>query len=151
MGPMTRTACILLGLTVALGPACGGTKFVGVEDDAGDDGATDGGARDGNAQRDAGACAKLTISENCAQDGDCAFLAHQIDCCGTMQFVGINGAFKTQAQAAEGALEAACGKCGCPASPATAQDGHVVLESSHVTVRCDSQGGGQRACRTSAL
>src|SRR5262245_28765259 len=93
----TRTSGLVLA--VALVWACSGTKFVGVSDDAGDlDAGADGGGGEGG--RDANtSCYQVTLpgsGDNCGQDFDCTFGAHQTDCCGNIRYIGYNVNFKTQ-------------------------------------------------------
>jgi hypothetical protein len=144
-------------------PACSGTKFVGIAGDGGESQITAGeagvGEADGgdagspgdagsDAHADAAACFTGAIPSNvdrCTQDFDCTIVTEQIDCCGTVRYIGIATQQKNQFEKAENNIAQQCGCTGtCTPRPATAQDGRTVTEASRVQVQCT-----RLQCRTS--
>ncbi|MFO0675745.1 MAG: hypothetical protein U0169_04385 [Polyangiaceae bacterium] len=155
---------LLLGLVACggstPGQADGGTG--GVEDASIGDGAVrDSGAVDSGVQPDGGGESCLGANngvtrafQECANDSDCVIVTYPTDCCGNGRIVGVHTRHESEAKACIDALAASLPKCGCPAMPATTDDGaHATSSGATPVVRCVVVGGGShadiKACRTS--
>jgi hypothetical protein len=77
-----------------------------------------------------------TFDRSCTAVRDCSVVFHQTDCCGNSVAWGIN----VDAAKAFGEAEAICQaqypECGCPAGPATADDGDPVINPDFIEVDC---------------
>jgi hypothetical protein len=74
----------------------------------------------------------------CTHASDCVAVVHGLNCCGAMEFIGINIAQQTAYSGPEMACEmrVAYNTCGCPPPPPVAQDGHMVPFGTDAGVDC---------------
>ncbi len=81
---------------------------------------------------------------SCQAVNDCVVVAHTVDCCGTIEYVGIEVSKQSAFVACEQAWDQSLPACGCPAGPATAEDGKTVTDPSQVMTDCTNftQSGG---------
>jgi hypothetical protein len=80
--------------------------------------------------------AVVALDRSCTTPADCFAGAHTTDCCGNARFIGFNNAVKMQFQTLEAACHATYPACGCPAGPATTDDGSVHGFSRQPGVTC---------------
>jgi hypothetical protein len=137
---------------------CGGAVESELFTDASTTGdASDGGTTTTDASRDAprdvapgdyGACfdnnGRVRDSmKRCNRTDDCTFTEVQVDCCGSIVYVGIGTASEVQFEACNQAWSAHWPACGCAAQPSKTEDGKQITDPNQVAVVCN---GG--LCRT---
>ena len=84
---------------------------------------------------------------SCYVSNNCVPAAHQVDCCGSIEIVGVNREQLAAFQAAEAAcVPSSPAGCGCVPGSTLAQDQRVVQSNSTVGVRCVN-----RTCLTMVL
>lgn len=84
----------------------------------------------------------------CASDGDCTIVGHQLDCCGTLDAMGIAASEAAHFGSAESACRAMYPACGCDSGTVRTDDGSMPPPgsgTSAVVVHCVSS-----VCTTSA-
>lgn len=105
-------------------------------------GGTAGGGRGGSAGAGGAggatsACgAVLALDRSCAAPADCFAGAHTINCCGSVQFIGLRNSEKAQYQALEAACDAGYPLCECPTQQPIADDGSRVKLAAEAAVTC---------------
>jgi hypothetical protein len=67
---------------------------------------------------------RTSQDRTCAANGDCAVLAHQTDCCGSIVEEGIRLDQVDAVHNAEVTANASCGACGCPPKPTVDESGN---------------------------
>ena len=80
----------------------------------------------------------------CHNPGDCVTAIHTVDCCGTLQVIGVNQANMESFNACEQAWQDTLPECGCASQPTTTEGGSEVTDMSKVAAKCTnmtSEGG----------
>ncbi len=77
-----------------------------------------------------------TFDRSCTVPRDCAFVFHQIDCCGSLLALGINGESAKLFSEAEAQCQAQYPDCQCAPMPTIADDGKTVDDASLLEVAC---------------
>jgi len=78
----------------------------------------------------------LALDRSCTSATDCFAGVHQINCCGTRQFIGFRKSAQTQYQDLEPKCEATYPACGCAESQPTTDDGSKLQFSATPGVAC---------------
>lgn len=74
--------------------------------------------------------------KTCHGADECVVAAHQVNCCGTMQYVGVAKSEEAGFASCEQAWVESLPGCGCASSPTTAEDGQDAADPSQVIVEC---------------
>lgn len=74
--------------------------------------------------------------KNCQSADDCEVRLHTVNCCGTMQYVGVSKSDAEAFAACEQAWTESLPECGCASQPTTAEDGNLAPDPSLVVVEC---------------
>jgi len=120
-----------------------GVTSCGARSDDDDDDAADGDAdSDGDGDGDGDVCTKgyapfPTFDKSCEGDVDCVAGGHQRDCCGSLDFIGMNQAAFESFEAAEEQCRARNpAVCDCKPSH-RAEDGEQVLGEQGLAIQCE--------------
>jgi hypothetical protein len=96
-----------------------------------------------DSEQDLKAC--IWKAQWCHNPGDCVTAVHTVDCCGTLQVIGVNQANMASFDACEQAWQDTLPDCACGAKPTTTESGSAeVTDMSQVDARCTnftSEGG----------
>jgi len=87
--------------------------------------------------------------KTCHGSADCTVAIHTVDCCGTMEYVGIAKADLADFSVCETAWSDSLPACGCAGMPPMAEDGHTVSDSTEVVVACVDFTQSAGICQTS--
>ena len=160
----------VLGLVMGLTVACGGSSDTDPNGSGGSGGKADSGvgAASGaggtaGAAGSAGASGTLTWQECFGDDGQdvkwalnlctgagCAMAEHVLDCCGTVQLVGVEASKQKDFDACEAAWRKTLPDCQCAAGPLQIQQpaGGEVSSKSEADVDCVNWASGGGVCKT---
>lgn len=84
----------------------------------------------------------------CTNDADCVARTHVVDCCGTLEAVGIASGSAAAFSSCEEERARTVPVCDCVAQPAKAEDGKLVPESGVVSVHCIDRTSSSGICKT---
>jgi hypothetical protein len=135
------------GTTAATGGAVtggAGATGTGGTNAGGAAGGAGGGGGQGGSKGGATACqGASSLDRSCVADSDCLAARHQINCCGSTVWLGINKAESSKFSALESACDATYPACGCASREPTTDDGSSLPYQYTAGVGC--QGG---VCKT---
>ncbi len=133
-------ASFVLGLSLFVTglAACGGGDGSGSNGGSGGSTATGGagGTTVEVACANGGSPSFPTFDRACMADGDCVIALHQINCCGTLDALGIASAEKAAFDEAEATCESQYPACGCAQGPTTTDEGSTATDLAAISVQC---------------
>lgn len=131
----------MLGAGADAGASDGGVRDGGVDAgrDAGADGGVDGGDHDAGAPALCGPDGDTRFplsSRACEYNWQCFAAAHQVDCCGSLHWVGVNGDHLHEFAVQEAVCRALVSTCECGVRPPELEDGTVFDGSYAIRAGC---------------
>lgn len=76
------------------------------------------------------------FSKECAVDGDCAVVFHQLDCCGSRAGIGIDADEVDAFNEAEALCTSQYPLCECAPQPTSAEDGQAAEDEAQILAQC---------------
>lgn len=76
------------------------------------------------------------VGKQCVSDGDCAVVFHQVDCCGSLVAIGVDGMSVDEFDQTEALCAAKFPECDCAPMPTIAEDGDATEDVAQIVAHC---------------